>query len=118
MSAVDQRIAPPPQHRRHRALLARRDALQEKLDAWYRKYAEREMRDVKFCLAFVHDPGSFHTKTKKIVEPADVIGVVVGEHGVVQARDAELVEAWHHAVAALAETKSDLDLDFLLPHQR
>src|SRR5260221_410003 len=30
------------------------------LDAWYRKYAVREMKDVKFCLAFVHDPGSFH----------------------------------------------------------
>jgi TRAP-type C4-dicarboxylate transport system substrate-binding protein len=47
------------------------------LDEWYRKYAEREMRDVKFCLAFVHDPGSFHTKTKKIVEPADVKGLKI-----------------------------------------
>ena len=27
------------------------------LDAWYRKYAEKEMKDVKFCLAFMHDPG-------------------------------------------------------------
>ena len=25
------------------------------------------MKDVKFCLAFVHDPGSFHSKTKKII---------------------------------------------------
>src|SRR6185437_4392707 len=24
------------------------------LDAWYRKYAEKEMKDVKFCLAFIH----------------------------------------------------------------
>jgi TRAP-type C4-dicarboxylate transport system substrate-binding protein len=47
------------------------------IDEWYRKYAEREMRDVKFCLAFVHDPGSFHTKTKKIVEPADVKGLKI-----------------------------------------
>ena len=44
------------------------------LDAWYRKYAEREMKDVKFCLAFVHDPGSFHSKTKKIVTPAEARG--------------------------------------------
>src|SRR5665647_890947 len=29
------------------------------LDAWYRKYAEKEMKDVKFCLAFVHSPSSF-----------------------------------------------------------
>jgi TRAP-type C4-dicarboxylate transport system substrate-binding protein len=47
------------------------------LDAWYRKYAEREMKDVKFCLAFVHDPGSFHSKTKKVMVPADVKGMKV-----------------------------------------
>ena len=28
------------------------------LDEWYRKYAAKEMKDVKFCLAFVHDPGA------------------------------------------------------------
>jgi TRAP-type C4-dicarboxylate transport system substrate-binding protein len=43
----------------------------EALDAWYRKYAAREMKDVKFCLAFVHDPGSFHSN-KKIRVPGDV----------------------------------------------
>jgi TRAP-type C4-dicarboxylate transport system substrate-binding protein len=47
------------------------------LDAWYRKYAEKEMRDVKFCLAFVHDPGSFHSKAKKIVSPADIKGMKI-----------------------------------------
>jgi len=36
------------------------------LDEWYRKYAEKEMKDVKFCFAFFHDPGSFHSKTKKV----------------------------------------------------
>src|SRR5271169_1844215 len=30
------------------------------LDAWYRKYAAAEMKDVKFCLAFIHAPSSFH----------------------------------------------------------
>src|ERR1700674_5936888 len=39
------------------------------LDAWYRKYAEKEMKDVKFCLAFIHAPSSFHSRTKKIVVP-------------------------------------------------
>lgn len=48
----------------------------EALDAWYRKYAPREMRDVKFCLAFVHDPGTFHSN-KKIVVPADIKGLKV-----------------------------------------
>ncbi len=46
------------------------------LDAWYRKYAAREMRDVKFCLAFVHDPGTFHSN-KKIVVPADIKGLKI-----------------------------------------
>lgn len=46
-------------------------------DAWYRKYADKEMKDVKFCLAFFHDPGSFHSKTKKIVVPGDVKGMKI-----------------------------------------
>ncbi len=48
----------------------------EALDAWYRKYAAREMRDVKFCLAFIHDPGTFHSN-RKIVLPSDVRGLKV-----------------------------------------
>jgi len=47
------------------------------IDAWYRKYAASEMKDVKFCLAFVHDPGSFHSKSKKIVVPADIKGMKI-----------------------------------------
>jgi len=47
------------------------------LDAWYRKYAATEMKDVMFCLAFVHDPGSFHSKDKKIVVPADIKGMKI-----------------------------------------
>src|ERR1700704_4289945 len=46
------------------------------LDAWYRKYAAREMKDVKFCLAFIHDPGAFHSN-KKIVLPSDVKGMKI-----------------------------------------
>jgi TRAP-type C4-dicarboxylate transport system substrate-binding protein len=47
------------------------------LDAWYRKYAAAEMKDVKFCLAFLHDPGTFHSKTKKIEVPADIKGMKI-----------------------------------------
>jgi TRAP-type C4-dicarboxylate transport system substrate-binding protein len=46
------------------------------LDTWYRKYAGNEMRDVKFCLAFVHYPGAFHAN-RKIMVPDDVRGVKV-----------------------------------------
>lgn len=47
------------------------------IDAWYRKYADREMKDVKFCLAFVHDPGTFHSKAKKIMVPGDIKGMKI-----------------------------------------
>ena len=47
------------------------------IDAWYRKYAEREMKDVKFCLAFLHDPGSFHSTKKKITVPGDISGMKI-----------------------------------------
>jgi TRAP-type transport system periplasmic protein len=47
------------------------------LDAWYRRYAEREMKDVRYCLAFAHDPGTFHFVRKKVVRPADMSGLKV-----------------------------------------
>jgi TRAP-type C4-dicarboxylate transport system substrate-binding protein len=45
------------------------------LDSWYRRYAEREMKDVRFCLAFAHDPGTFHFVSKKVASPTDMNGV-------------------------------------------
>jgi TRAP-type C4-dicarboxylate transport system substrate-binding protein len=47
------------------------------LDEWYRKYAAKEMGDVKFCFAFFHDPGTFHSKTKKILVPGDIKGMKI-----------------------------------------
>ncbi|MGZ3410589.1 MAG: TRAP transporter substrate-binding protein [Xanthobacteraceae bacterium] len=47
------------------------------LDEWYRKYAAAEMGDVKFCFAFIHDPGDFHSRTKKIVVPDDIKGMKI-----------------------------------------
>lgn len=46
------------------------------IDAWYRKYAEKEMADVKVCMTFVHDPGTFHGKVK-ITKPDDVKGMKI-----------------------------------------
>src|SRR3954454_2775426 len=46
------------------------------VDAWYRAYVAKEMKDVQFCFAFVHDPGSLHSR-KKVVAPADVKGMKV-----------------------------------------
>jgi len=47
------------------------------LDDWYRKYAAKEMKDVKFCLAFVHDPGAIHSVDKKVVVPGDIKGMKI-----------------------------------------
>ena len=47
------------------------------IDAWYRKYADREMKDVKFCFAFLHDPGTFHATKKKIMVPEDIKGMKI-----------------------------------------
>jgi TRAP-type C4-dicarboxylate transport system substrate-binding protein len=46
------------------------------IDAWYRQYAAKEMKDVKFCFAFVHDPGTLHSR-KKVVTPADMKGMKI-----------------------------------------
>ena len=46
------------------------------LDRWYRKYAEKEMKDVKFCLAFAHDPGALHSK-KKVETPDQIKGMKI-----------------------------------------
>ena len=45
------------------------------LDAWYRKYAAQEMKDVKFCMAHLHQ-GSLHSK-KAITEPAQLKGMKI-----------------------------------------
>jgi TRAP-type C4-dicarboxylate transport system substrate-binding protein len=45
------------------------------MDEWYRKYADKEMKDVKFCLMFAHDPGTFHFTKKKVQVPADMNGM-------------------------------------------
>ena len=58
-------------------LMANAKGGSEALDRWYRKYAPTEMKDVHYCLGFVHDPGVFHSRSKKIVVPADIKGLKV-----------------------------------------
>ncbi len=47
------------------------------VDAWYRKYADKEMKDVKYCVTFMHDPATFHTTNKKVMVPGDVKGMKI-----------------------------------------
>ncbi|MBI2772644.1 MAG: TRAP transporter substrate-binding protein [Burkholderiales bacterium] len=46
------------------------------IDAWYRNYAAKEMKDVKYCFAFIHDPGTFHAR-KKVTSPTDIKGMKI-----------------------------------------
>jgi len=46
------------------------------VDAWYRAYAAKEMPDTRFCMAFVHDPGTLHSR-RRIAVPADLRGAKV-----------------------------------------
>ncbi len=48
----------------------------EALDTWYRAYADKEMKDTHFCMAFIHDPGTLHSK-RKITSPAEFKGLKV-----------------------------------------
>ncbi len=45
------------------------------LDAWYRRYADKEMKDVRYCVSFAHDPGTFHFVRKKVTLPTEMSGV-------------------------------------------
>jgi len=47
------------------------------LDAWYRKYAEKEMKDVKFCLAFIHSPSRSTREPRRSLVPDDVKGMKI-----------------------------------------
>jgi TRAP-type transport system periplasmic protein len=45
------------------------------LDAWYRGYADKEMKEVHFCLAHIHI-GAMHSK-KPITDPAQIRGMKI-----------------------------------------
>lgn len=47
------------------------------VDAWYRKYAATEMKDVKYCFSFILDPLTWHSRNKKIVVPSDIKGMKI-----------------------------------------
>jgi TRAP-type C4-dicarboxylate transport system substrate-binding protein len=47
------------------------------IDAWYRKYAASEMKDVHYCFSFVLDPVAWHSTTKKILLPTDIKGMKI-----------------------------------------
>lgn len=44
------------------------------LDAWYRKYAVREMKDVHYCFAVVQNPGTLHSR-RPVLVPEDMKGL-------------------------------------------
>src|ERR1700681_4363303 len=58
-------------------LMADANGGSQALGGWCRKYSDKEMKDVKMCLAFVHDPGTFHAVAKKIMVPGDINGMKI-----------------------------------------
>ena len=68
-------------------------------DAWYRKYAAQEMPDVKLCVAWVHAPGTFHSK-KKITRPDDVKGMKIRSANATVGRMVTLLGATNVQVSA------------------
>ena len=70
------------------------------LDAWYRRYASSEMKDVHYCLAFAHDPGTFHFTKKKVLLPTDMSGLKVRPPNAVIARWMRLLGATNVQAAA------------------
>ena len=85
------------------------------LDAWYRNHAAREMKDVVFCLALVHEPGTLHSVNNAVTEPGDIKGmkVVPAQHTlgafiksaggrIVRVADGDLRDAMVRSVARAA----------------
>jgi TRAP-type transport system periplasmic protein len=46
------------------------------VDEWYRDYAAGEMKEIKYCLSHLHDPGTIHAK-KRIDSPNQVKGMKI-----------------------------------------
>ncbi len=44
------------------------------LDEWYRPYAAKEMPDVYYCMAILHDPGTLHGVKGRLESPEDIKG--------------------------------------------
>jgi len=76
------------------------------LDAWYRKYAGTEMKDVKFCFAHLH-VGTFHAK-KAITEPSQIKGLKIRSSNGTNAAYMTLLGATNVQVSA-PEARDALD---------
>lgn len=76
------------------------------VDAWYRKHAEREMKDVKVCFAHMHI-GTLHSK-KAITEPGQLKGLKVRPANGTVAQTMALLGASNVQVSA-PESRDALD---------
>jgi TRAP-type transport system periplasmic protein len=48
----------------------------EAVDAWYRKYAGQELKNVHYCFSFIHEPGTLHSRVP-VVLPTQLKGLNV-----------------------------------------
>lgn len=69
------------------------------LDAWYRKYAAKEMADTKVCLTWAHDAATFHGKVR-ITKPDDLKGKKIRPGNATMARLVSMAGGVNVQVAA------------------
>lgn len=62
-------------------LISHGDRGTRSVDEFYRNYAEREMKDVRYCHGSVHHPGTLHTSKKKVLLPSDMKGLKIRPAG-------------------------------------
>ena len=62
-------------------LISTGDGGSRAVDEWYREYASKEMSDTRYCIGFVHDPGTLHLAKKKVLVPADMKGLKIRPAG-------------------------------------
>jgi len=58
------------------------------------------MKDVRYCLSFAHDPGTFHFTKKKIVSPTEMTGLKMRPPNAVIAQWMRLLGATNVQAAA------------------
>ena len=62
-------------------LITSGDSGSRAVDEWYRQYSAREMKDARYCVGFVHDPGALHLTNKKVLLPSDMKGLKIRPAG-------------------------------------
>jgi len=70
-------------------------------DSWYRRHAGPELKGVRLCIAFMHNPGALHTR-QKVIQPEQARGLRLRVPNAVMARYATMLGALPSVVPTAA----------------